>query len=138
MQKIIFGKNLFVQKKILTANFFAIFLGKFFFSFKEFLAKNFCFAIFFIFCKILILFSKKNYGNIFFRQKIFLATILFFGEIFVGQNFFWQFFFTKFLQMSLWLLLYVQDCPRNLSLKFDQNRVSNSWDIPDMDKCRKD
>ena len=29
----------------------------------------------------------------------------------------------------------VQDGPRNLTLKFCQNQVSNSWDIPDMDKC---
>ena len=41
-------------------------------------------------------------------------------------------------QMSLWQLESVQDSPRNLSLKFGQNRVSNSWDIPDMDKCHPD
>ena len=39
---------------------------------------------------------------------------------------------------SCYSLVYVQDCPRNLPLKLGQNRVSNSWDIPDMDKCRKD
>ena len=27
---------------------------------------------------------------------------------------------------------------RNLPLKLDHHRVSNSWDIPDMDKCRQD
>ena len=32
-------------------------------------------------------------------------------------------------QMSLWQLDSVLDFPRNLCLKFGQNRVSNSWDI---------
>ena len=41
-------------------------------------------------------------------------------------------------QMSSWQLESVQNGPRNLLLKFGQNRVSNSWDIPDMDKCRHD
>ena len=41
-------------------------------------------------------------------------------------------------QMSPWQLGCVMDGPRNLPLKFHQNRVSNSWDIPDMDKCRLD
>ena len=41
-------------------------------------------------------------------------------------------------QMSHWHLLCVKDGPRNLPLKFGQNRVSNSWDITDMDKCCKD
>ena len=41
-------------------------------------------------------------------------------------------------QMSLWQLESVLDVPRNLPVKFHQNRVSNSWDIPDMDICRED
>ena len=41
-------------------------------------------------------------------------------------------------QMSFWKLKYVQIGPRNLPLKFGQNRTSNSWDIVDMDKCRQD
>ena len=36
-------------------------------------------------------------------------------------------------QMSLWQLESVQDSPRNLRLKFGQNRVSNSWDITDIE-----
>ena len=32
----------------------------------------------------------------------------------------------------------VKDGPRNLPLKFGQNLVNNSWDIPDMDKCRQE
>ena len=32
----------------------------------------------------------------------------------------------------------VLDVPRNLPLKFHQNQVSNSWDIPGMDKCHRD
>ena len=32
----------------------------------------------------------------------------------------------------------VKDGPRNLTLKFGQNLVSNRWDIPDMDKCYQD
>ena len=42
------------------------------------------------------------------------------------------------MSMSPFQLKSVQDGPRNLSLKFGQNWVSNSWDIPYMDKCRKD
>ena len=64
--------------------------------------------------------------------KSFSRFFLFFAKYF--------FFFQKKLmaKMSLWLLVYVQDCPRNLPLKFGQNWVSNSWDIPYMDKCCKD
>ena len=36
-------------------------------------------------------------------------------------------------KMSLWQLESVQDGPRNLTLKFGQNRVSNSWDIADVE-----
>ena len=36
-------------------------------------------------------------------------------------------------QMSLWQLESVQDSHRNLRLKFGQNRVSNSWDITDIE-----
>ena len=36
-------------------------------------------------------------------------------------------------QISLWQLESVQDGPRNLTLKFGQNRVSNSWDIADIE-----
>ena len=36
--------------------------------------------------------------------------------------------------MSQWQLTSVEDGSGNLHLKFGQNRVSNSWDIPDMDK----
>ena len=39
--------------------------------------------------------------------------------------------------MSLWQLEYVQYDPRTLPLKFGQDGVSNSYDIQDMDKCRK-
>ena len=41
-------------------------------------------------------------------------------------------------QMSSWHLASVEDGPRNLSLKFGQNLISNRWDIPDMDKCHHD
>ena len=36
-------------------------------------------------------------------------------------------------QMSLWQLKSVQDGPRDLTLKFCQNRVSNSWDIANIE-----
>ena len=36
-------------------------------------------------------------------------------------------------QMSSCQLEYVQDRPRNLPLKFDQNQASNSWDIADIE-----
>ena len=38
-----------------------------------------------------------------------------------------------FGQMSLWQLESVLDVPRNLFLKFHQIRVSNSWDIADIE-----
>ena len=41
-------------------------------------------------------------------------------------------------QMSPWQLESVLVVPRKLHLKFHQNWVSNSWDIPDIDKCHKD
>ena len=41
-------------------------------------------------------------------------------------------------QISTWQLESVRDGPRNLLLKFGQNLISNSWDIPDMDKCPHD
>ena len=41
-------------------------------------------------------------------------------------------------QMSPWQLESVLDVPRNLPIKFHQNKVSNLWDIPDLDKCRLD
>ena len=34
-------------------------------------------------------------------------------------------------QMLLWQLESVLDFPKNLYLKFHQNRVTNSWDIAD-------
>ena len=36
-------------------------------------------------------------------------------------------------QMSEWQLEPVQSGPRNLLLKFGPNRVSNSWDIADIE-----
>ena len=36
-------------------------------------------------------------------------------------------------QMSLWQLESVLDVPRNLPVKFHQNRVSNSWDIANIE-----
>ena len=41
-------------------------------------------------------------------------------------------------QISPWKLAHAKDCPTNLLSKFGPNRFSNSWDIPDMDKCRQD
>ena len=35
--------------------------------------------------------------------------------------------------MSLWQLASVKNGPRKLPLKFGQNRVSNSWDIADIE-----
>ena len=113
-----FSENSYEEKKI--AQFFAIFWVNYFFLQK------------FFFSKMFILFSKSFMAKFCFLANFFGNNFIF-VEIFVGQNFFWQ-----FLQMSLWLLVYVQDCPRNLPLKFDQNRVSNSWDIPNMDKCHQD
>ena len=41
-------------------------------------------------------------------------------------------------QMSTWQLTSVKEGSRNVPLKFGQNRVSNSWDIINMNKCRQD
>ena len=38
-------------------------------------------------------------------------------------------------QMSHWLSESVLDVPKKLPLKFHQNQVRNSWDIPDMGEC---
>ena len=52
-----------------------------------------------------------------------------YGQMLQGQMLPWQ--------MSLWQLASVKDGCRSLHLKFGKNPVSNSWDIPDMDKCYK-
>ena len=39
-------------------------------------------------------------------------------------------------QISPRQLASIKDGPRNTPLRFGQNRVSNSWDIPDMEKSR--
>ena len=41
-------------------------------------------------------------------------------------------------QMSPQMFASVKESPRSLPLKFGQNRVIISKDIPDMDKCRHD
>ena len=41
-------------------------------------------------------------------------------------------------QMQPCQLASVKDCPWSLPLKLGKNWVSNSWDIPDMYKCRQD
>ena len=41
-------------------------------------------------------------------------------------------------KMSPWQLASFKHAPKILPLKFGQNRVSNNWYIPDMDKCRQD
>ena len=92
LQKIILGKNLFVQKEIWPQIFSAIF-GQIIFFKKEFLANIFFFSIFFIFCKIFILFC----GEIFVRQKIFLANFfgnnfIFLAKFLLGKIFFDNFF----------------------------------------------
>ena len=38
-------------------------------------------------------------------------------------------------QISPWQLASIKEGPRNLPLKFGQNRATNSWDTPDKDKC---
>ena len=89
------------------------------------------------------------FWQIFFCEKsIFVKKILwqnfFSANSFLQKSFCWIFllkiFFIKF---SCWIFLtvqleYMQDGPRSLTLKFGKNRVSDSWDIPDIDKCRKD
>ena len=80
-------------------------------------------------------------SEIFFCRKNFC-----FGKYF-GPTFFWlnwvqsqlRYYWNGHMlpgQMSQ--LAFVKDCPKNLSLKFGQNRASNSWDIADMDKCSQD
>ena len=40
--------------------------------------------------------------------------------------------------MSPWQLTSVTDGPRKLTLKFGQNKISDSRDMADMNKCHKD
>ena len=129
-----FIKNIFGEKNFRAKIFFVANI----YSFRKIIFDHFCFGNNFLatFFLVKIFFSEN-----FILQNLFLAKFLF-GEIFL-QNFFANFLvrqkkiLTNFLQMSLWLE-YIQDGPRNLPLKFGQNQVSNSWDIPDMDKCRQD
>ena len=101
LQKIILGKNLFVQKKF-DRKFFLQFLGKLFFSKKNFWQK-FSFSRFFsIFCKIFILFC----GEIFVRQKIFLANFfgnnfIFLAKFLLGKIFFDNFFYKMFANVTV-------------------------------------
>ena len=53
------------------------------------------------------------------RAEIFLIFLMLPGQMLFGQ-------------MSTWQLESVLDLPRNLPLKFHQNRVSNSWYIADL------
>ena len=84
------------------------------------------------------LLAKKCFGKISFCEIFFYTFFLF--RISLCCNFFLvEYFVSKiFVVEFVWQLEYVQDGPRNLPLKFGQNWVNNSWDIPDMDKCRKD
>ena len=62
------------------------------------------------------------------------ANILFVGWGVVGRG---SFTITLPGKMSL-DSLHLLDGPRNLHLKFGQNRISNSWDISEMNKCHQD
>ena len=162
MTKIYFGKNYFLEiffswQNLFYWNFFlswklffgcTFFFQQFYFQWYFFVGKYFWFEHFLLakfclgkisFCtksifveKILWnLFLKKNVG-IFFCQFFLLN---FNGNFCLDEHFFQQnFVVVKFL----WQLEYVQDGPRNLPLKFGQNQVSDSWNVPDMDKCCKD
>ena len=57
------------------------------------------------------------------------------GQMLHGQSSIWQ---LSEIVKSEWVITSVKDVPRKQTLKFDQNRVSNSWDIADMDKCCQD
>ena len=126
-------KKNFRAENFLVENFFSVkyYFFTIFYLVSFFLQKNNFWQKFIL--------KKKIRQNFFCLQIVFCNffwQIIFFKKIW--QNLFWQFFLTKFLQMSLWLLEFVQDGPRNLPLKLGQNRVSNTWYIPDMDKCHKD
>ena len=58
----------------------------------------------------------------------------------LGQTIFWskKLGCPKIQIMSSWQLESVHKGPRNLHLKFGQNRISNSWDISEMNKCHQD
>ena len=109
-----FCKNFCCSKKKFDGNIFEKF---FFVAQKYFMAKiffrqkicliNFFWQQFFLFC-----FAKSFFCQIFFWWE-FLTTISFY-EICVWQKKFYHFFLTKFLQMLMWLLEFVQDVPRNL------------------------
>ena len=132
--EIVLGEIFFRQ------NFFFLFITYFWWIF--FFSKYFLLAKFFWSIRGKSIFVKKKIMTKLFFGKNFFGKI-FLSEFFFGENSFlkiffsWKFFYQDFFDF-LWQLEYVQDGPRNLSLKFGQNRVSDSWDIPDMDKCHKD
>ena len=105
--------------------FVNIFCVENFFWAQFFVWQNFYFLAKILFYKLLFFWSKK-----FLYQKKF-SVEMFCNILFLAQkNFFVNKNFSKIFK-------YVQDRPRNLPLKFGQGRVSNTWDIQDMDKCRK-
>ena len=131
------------QMSVLQLAFVKDCLGNFFFG------KNFFLAIFFF---LLILFGENLlsqrfeyvFGQPFFWQKFvfrqnnfckfFLAKCVFWPNILRGNFFHLRYSLYRQMsqgqilpgQMSLRLLEYVQKGPRNLHLKFGQNRASNS------------
>ena len=132
MAKFFFCQNSFV-KNVLCTKFFSY--GKIFIFRRKF-------------CSIIFSWWKISFSKIFFCWNLFCIisyqckriyleklAIIFFGKFFSHYHF-WQFSFSMkiFYQRHL---TYVQDRPRNLPLKFGQDRVSNSWDIQEMEKCRK-
>ena len=124
---VIFFGNIFFSTILFSVKFF---WGEYFLL-ENFLLAKFCFG------KISlqkIYFCQKNLFLEFFWRNFFCWTLFFSGNVFLDEH-----FFSKIC--CCWIFVTVGICSRlfrNLPLKFGQNRVSDSWDIPDMDKSCKD
>ena len=121
-------------KHFLAVNFFLeIFLFRifccYFFLVEHFCQQNCCCGIF-VTVRICSRWSQEPTFKVWSKLGLWQLRYSWYGQMSQGQM--------LPEQMSFWKLKYVQIGPRNLPLKFGQNRTSNSWDIVDMDKCRQD
>ena len=151
-----FGKNFFCWKLFSNENFFEkiIFQWKFiweiYFLHKKIFLWNFFCEIFF---SARFFFTISFSGEFILQKNVFAFRLKYFGKKFEYEIFFQSFFWwnvysfqKKKLRRKLFIgkksflatIFFPVKTFFLRNLKFGQNWVSNSWDIPDMDKCRQD
>ena len=118
--------NFLSWKHFLAVNFFwqfflfRIFCCCYFFLVEHFCQQNCCCGIF-VKVRICSRWSQEPTFKVWSKLGLWQLRYSWYGQMSQGQM------LPK--QMSFWKLEYVQIGPRNLPLKFGQNRTSNSWDI---------